>query len=527
MVHFIELRTTNNMECHKIMLRRIFSCLAVLVFLCPVVYPFTSNAKKPQIVAAHYAPWFRGPVKGSWTFQLGKKNIKTAYKPLLGYYNSLDPNVLSKHITWATQYGINTFMIEWPGEDTPNWYSVPDEAMKVFVKNPNFEKIDFFFVYSLVSGLRDADEPSLARVNLNENHRVNKLLSDFRYASRMYFKRSNYLRIQGRPVIYLWAVTLTTGNLKKTVAKLRNTVKAETGKDPYIIADTVLMYTDPNPSLVKIFDAAMPYAMLKYQGNPPKKYELKDSIPTIHQRYRYFTYALEDLGVDFVPAVFPGFDATGAPWCYDNNKRLKTPKVLRSTPSFKDFVIKSKSWVDPDISMIYVTSWSEWNEGTNIEPSQQFKFKYLDALQKGLRRKPPFEIPPYKITFRFKRVVKPGNHSDDRNLAAAFDAIDFMDANLKLLGSIDIGTTAAGDHLGWGWYGRESEGADGPNFVWAGTSQKFATVRLDIPQGTKFLMLKIKQIENQTTKVFLDWKLLSEIPSELPYQWTVHLIPLW
>jgi len=519
-------RATNYMDNLKDMYRRIISFLAAWLLLCPLAFSFTDNAKKPEIVAAHYAPWFRGPVEGSWTFQLGKKHIRTAYKPILGYYNSLNRSVLSKHIEWATKYGINTFMIEWPGEDTPNWYSVPDEAMKVFTQNPDFNKIDFFFVYSFLSGLQKTGEPPLSRVNLKDNKRVNKLLSDFRYASRMYFKRSNYLKIQGRPVIYLWAVTLTTGNLKNTVNKLRNVVKAETGKDPYIIADTVMMYTDPKPSLVKIFDAAMPYAMLKYQGKPPKNYTLKDSIPTIFQRYRYFAYTLEDLGVDFIPTVFPGFDAEGAPWCYDSNKRLKTPTVKRSTPGFKDFIVKAKSWVDPDINMIYITSWSEWNEGTNIEPSQQFKFKYLDALRKGLSKKPAFEIPPYKITFRFKRVIKPGN-DDDRNLAAAFDTIDFMDANLKLLDSIDVGTEKEGDHLGWGWYGREIEGPEGPNFVWAGTKQKFATLRLDIPQGTKFLMLRIKQIENQVTKVFLDWKWLADIPAELPYHWTVHLVPLW
>jgi hypothetical protein len=514
------------MESLNAMFRRILPLIFLSLLLCPLAFSFSGYAKKPKIVAAHYAPWFRGPVEGSWTFQLGKKNIKTAYKPLLGYYNSLNRSVLSKHIEWATKYGINTFMIEWPGEDKPDWYSVPDEAMKVFIQNPDFNKIDFFFVYSFLSGLQKNGEPPLARVNLNDNKRINKLLSDFRYASRTYFKRSNYLRIAGRPVIYLWAVTLTNGNLKKTVNKIRNTVKAETGKDPYIIADTVLMYTDPKPSLVKIFDAAMPYAMLKYQGRPPKSYALKESISTVSSRYRYFAYALEDLGVDFIPTVFPGFDATGAPWCYDSNKRLKTPKVKRSASGFKEFIIKAKSYVDPDISMLYITSWSEWNEGTNIEPSQQFKFKYLDALRKGLAKQPAFKAPPYKITFRFKRIVNPGNN-DDRQLAVAFDTIDFVDANLKPLGSLDIGSIAAGDTLGWGWYGRESEGSDGPNFVWAGSKQKFATIRTDIPGGTKYLMLKIKQVENQVTKVFLDWKWLADIPSELPYHWTVHLVPLW
>jgi hypothetical protein len=326
-------------------------------------------------------------------------------------------------------------------------------------------------------------------------------------------------------VIYLWAVTRAKGNLKKTVNRLRATVKAETDKDPYIIADTVLMNTDPQPSLVKIFDAAMPYAMLKYQGKPPKNYALKDTISTISQRYRYFAYSLEDLGVDFVPTVFPGFDAEGAPWCYDNNKRLKTPTVKRSAPSFREFIVKAKSWVDPDIDMIYITSWSEWNEGTNIEPSQQFKFKYVSALKKGLSKRPAYKIPSYKITFRFKRVVK-RSKSDDRNLAAAFDKIDFMDSNLKVLDTIDFGTVEAEDYLGWGWYGRENEGAEGANFVWAGTEQKFATLRLDIPQGTKYLMLRVKQIEEQLIKIFMDRKLLSEIPSEHANHWAVHLVPL-
>jgi hypothetical protein len=477
------------------------------------------------IVAAHYAPWYRGPGGGNWSFQLGKKTLRTAYKPLLGYYNNLSPSVLNKHITWAEKYGINTFMIEWNGQDTLDFFSPLDISMQAFLQNPNFKRIDFFFVYSLVSALKLPGDPEFAPVDLNRRAALDKMVTDFRYASRYYLQLSHYLKIDKRPVIYLWAVPLAQGNLKKAVIRVRNVVKAETGQDPFIIADVVSMTSDPDPAVIRHFDAVMPYLMLEVNGYPPQNYALKDSTDAVIERYRFFHYACQDLETHFVPAVFPGFDAVGAPWCYDGNKRLTTPTVKRTVPAFKEFVVQAKSFVDPEINMLYITSWSEWNEGTNIEPSTRFKYKYLNALKKSLARPPSEQPASNRLRFKFSRVVKPiGN--DNRLLGASFQWVEFLDADLNPLLTLDIGTPKARKSMGWGWYQNENEPPDGATFCWAGGKKKYATLYVDVPSGARFLKLILRQVDDQRTTIHIDDRWITQIQGNHAWRWAQHIISL-
>ncbi len=498
---------------------------AVLLLFGLSASGLASNGSEELIVAAHYAPWYRGPGGGNWSFQLGKKSIRTAYKPLLGYYDNLNPSVLNKHIAWAEKYGINTFMIEWNGQDTLDFYSPLDVSMQAFLQNPNFKQIDFFFVYSLISALKLPGDPAFAPVDLNRRAVVDKMVADFRYASRDYLQRSNYLKIKERPVIYLWSVPLAHGNLRKAVIRLRNVIKAETGLDPFIIADVVSMYADPDPAVIKHFDAVMPYLMLEVNGYPPQNYALKDSTDTVIERYRFFHYACRDLQVHFVPAVFPGFDAVGAPWCYDGKRRLTTPTVKRTVPAFKEFVIQAKSFVDPELNMLYITSWSEWNEGTNIEPSTKFKYKYLNALKNGLAR-PASERPaPHRLRFKFARVVNPvGN--DDRLLGASFQWIEFLDAGLNPLLTLDIGTSKVRRSMGWGWYQNENESPDGTTFCWAGGKEKFATLYVDVPPDARFLKLILRQVDDQRITIHLDDRWITQIQTNHAWSWAQHIIPL-
>ncbi len=502
-------------------LHRITAFSLLLLLLLPAA---ASVAKKELIVAAHYAPWYRGAgPEGNWSFRLGSRNIQTAYKPLLGYYNNLNPSVLNQHITWAKNYGINTFMIEWNGQDTYEFYSPLDISMQAFVQNPNFKEIDFFLVYSLISGLKRPNDPPFTPVDLNKSRVMDKLLSDFRYAGRYYMKRGNYLKIHKRPVVYLWSVPLTKGSLKKAVKRLRNVIKAETGQDPYLIADVVAMYTDPDPSMTKHFDAVMPYLMLEVNGYPPQSYKLKDSIDTVTERYRYFNYVCQDLEVDFIPAVFPGFDAVGAPWCYEGNDSLSTPTVKRTTSSFKSLVTQAKSFVDKNVNMLYVTSWSEWNEGTNIEPSVQFRHKYLKALKAGLESEASEKPARNRLKFKFRRVVDlPGN--DDRKLGASFQLVEFLDANLNPLLTLDIGTDEVRKSMGWGWYGNEYDPSYEATFCWAGKKERLATLYINVPAQSKYLKVIMSGVENQMTTIHLDDRWLTNIQTNLPYRWSQHLL---
>jgi len=475
-------------------------------------------ASKDIIVAVHYAPWFKGTADIGWTQWVGTKKVHTAYTPLLGYYDNRTRAVLSTHIEWATAYGIDAFMIEWWGLPSGKFRAGIDDVVRPFLANPDFKKIKFFFVYSFVQALRKDGEPTFPVIDLDDAERVAKLVSDFKYVARTYFNQPNQLKIGGKPVVYLWAISSSKGNFKVAMTKLRNAVKAVAGTDLYIIGDELGFGGTPDLVRTPCLDAVMPYMMIK-GGKPIRNYKIEATIDDIESQYRTARNVCADLGVKFIPLGFAGFNAVGAPWCYDDAGKLATPVVARSVSGFKSFVQKAKEMIDPDLRMFYITSWSEWNEGTNIEPSREFNFDYLKVVKSELSRFTPSPLPD-TVKFAFKRVWNPSG-PDDRLLAAAFDKVEFLDAQGKVLLKLDIGTNAARAYMGIGFSGNETGTGEVKNFCWAEGRLKFATLHLGLPAGASSIRFKVWQIPNQSIDLFLNGKKLGSFPVQTPWQWTL------
>ena len=480
-------------------------------------------APKDVIVAAAYYPWYKGTGEG-WVQWVGSKKVRTAYTPLLGYYDNRWPKTLSKHITWATAYGIDAFMIEWCGLAGGGFPASYDDVVQRFLDNPDFKKIKFFFVYSFSQALRKDGEPTAPVINLDDPERVNKLVSDYKYVARTYFTQPNQLKIDGRPVTYLWAIRNTKGNFKAAMAKLRRAVKSVCGSDPYIIGEE--MYYGSPPGLVRTsaLDAVMPYMMLKGE-TPIRNYKIEETIDDVVSQYKGARLVCADLGVKFVPAGFAGFNAAGAPWCYDKLGKLTTPVVARSVSGFKTFVQKARGAIDPSLRMFLLTSWSEWNEGTNIEPAKEFGLRYLNVVKSELASFTPVPLPKDTVKFAFKRVWNPPG-SDNRLLAAAFDKVEILDAAGHVLLKVDIGTSAARSSMGIGFFFDETgwDGAD--NFCWAGDQLKYATLHLDLPAMAASVRFKVAQLPDQYIDVFLNGKNLGRFPVQVPREWTSYTATL-
>jgi hypothetical protein len=475
-------------------------------------------ASKEAIVAVHYAPWFTGYNDYGWFQWVGKKRVHTAYTPLLGYYDNRTPATLSKHIDWATTHGIDAFMIEWCGMAGSGFPASMDWVVNRFPKNPDFKKIKFFFVYSFIAALRKDGEPTFPVIDLDDPERVDKLVSDFKYAAETYFNQPNQLRIDGRPVTYLWAIASSKGNFKAAVTKLRNAVKAVCGKDPFIVGEELFYGSTPNLVRTPCLDAVMPYMMIK-GSKPIRFYKVEATIDDIVAQYKGARLVCDDLGVKFIPLAFAGFNPVGAPWCYDEDGKLATPVVARSVSGFKSFVQKAKAAIDPDLRMFYLTSWSEWNEGTNIEPAQEFGFSYLDVVKSELIRFTPIPLPKDTLKFAFKRLWNPPG-PDERLLAVAFDKVEILDAADKVLLKVDIGAAAARAVMGIGFSGDETGWAGAANYCWAGDRYKFATLHLDLPADAAAVRFRVAQIPNQAVDLSLNGKALGTFPVETPMAWT-------
>ncbi len=503
----------------------------LILFLFPLIALNAIGVEEGEennntIVAAHYMTSFRGPNSGTWVLPLGNKMVSPTFTPLLGFYDLRDQKVLSKHIEWAKKYRINTFMFEWPGLPQGEYQSSYDDAVSLFLLNPDFKKINFYFVYSFILGLRRIGDGTFDPVDFDNSKHVNKLLDDFTYASMMYFAQPNYLKIEGRPVVYLWATAMSQGNFKNAIKKLRKTIKKHTGKNPFLIADDRAWWNgSPDFDSTPLYDAIMPYILLKNEGQPPMDYDLSDVIEETVRQHAFWSNACSDLGIDYIPSVYPGFDAYGAPWCYNEQNEPTTPVVTRTPKAFKKFINLAEKYIDPEINMFYITSWNEWYEGTNIEPSKEFGFSYLKAAKKAVKRISKTQIPKNEIKLEFRQVTNPEG-PDERLLGAAFDYIEFLDIAQNPILRFDLGTAAVRVNLGIGWYEDETWDFDNENFVWAGMRKKSAKLHIDLPLETKYIRLCILCLDEQETSISIDDKFVAKITTDIPWSWTTYLVDI-
>lgn len=501
-------------------------CLTLGILLFQTAVQAQEATKKEDIiVAAHYAPWFAGE-EGGWRFRLGEKVLRTPYTPLLGDYDNRDPKILSQHIKWANRYGVNTFMIEWCGMPRGDFFASTDYIVSLFPENPDFANINFYFVYSFASGLRREGEENFSAVDFDDKNVVNKLIKDIEFAASNYFPLPNHLKIDGKPVIYLWAVNLATGNLKKAIAKLRKTILRKYNLELFLIADEVGWSTVPDLSRTTLFDAVMPYIMIKFEGQPPKNYSLKSSLKEIIPQQQYWSNVCDDLMIDYIPGIFPGFNGKGSPFCYDDNYKRSTPVVSRSRSGFSNFILNAKGLIDTDVNMLYITSWSEWNEGTNIEPSNEFGYAYLKVLNKALRKKSKTKPAKDLIRFNFKKYFDPEG-ADSRLLSVAFDYVKFLNSSQEVITRIDLGTNEARKYLGFGWFANEYKwGKTTRDFVWAGMKRKYATIHLNVPSKAKYMKVRFLHGKPQAVTVYLNSVELTSFKATNPWNWETQIIEL-
>ena len=83
-------------------------------------------------------------------------------------------------------------------------------------------------------------------------------------------------------------------------------------------------------------------------------------------------------GKIFIPTVAPGFDNI-----YDYRNTQKAPVIYRDPEGFRLYIkeviknFKSK--------ILFITSFNEWFEGTQLEPAQSYDKVYLEILKEELK----------------------------------------------------------------------------------------------------------------------------------------------
>lgn len=272
--------------------------LAAAVLACGVIAWISSADPLPDVlVGAHYYPWYHC---GAWSQFLDPATGEPAAlgeMPTLGRYDSRDPAVISQHIEWAVQHGVDFFVMSWwgPGHETDNL--LRDE----FLQNERAHKIRFAIQYESVGRLAtEAMKNGEEDLALNLDVFGGRFVDDIVYAAEAYFNHPQYLRVGGRPVVFLYAVQHYVGDLAWV-----DTLRSELGRrghDAYIVAD-VVGWNPPRRDLMRQFDAVTAYNMFAYD---PSK--LSDFALNVSVKFAEYRRAADEEGVGFVPSAIPGYD---------------------------------------------------------------------------------------------------------------------------------------------------------------------------------------------------------------------------
>jgi glycoprotein endo-alpha-1,2-mannosidase len=288
------------------------------------------HLRVPMVLAFYY-PWYGNPRGKSgqlyhWSDVTYQGIGSSTYYPLFGPYDSQDEGLIGAHMELAKASGIDGFICSWWGIDT-----FEDRSFKQILKVANPKGFNVTIYYETVR-------------EIGPDQMVNELA----YVVRSYSNEPSFLKIDGRPVIFLYAISAYHRDAAFW-QDIISRVKGSTGVDPLYIADT--------------FDMAYASAFDGFHTYNPIGIKVGD----LNNTYSDQAKAARIAGKIWAATVCPGYD----------DRKIRSPGtyVSRQDGAYYNLTWGSAIGSDPDI--VLICTWNEWHEGTNIEPSREFEFKYL------------------------------------------------------------------------------------------------------------------------------------------------------
>lgn len=318
-------------------MRQIFRVIIILLTLFFLFKMPPASAQNGPLVLAFYYAWFD---QNTWT---SGQAADSPAEP----YNSADRATIERQVAQAQSVGIDAFVQSWYGpQEAGNQTETNFRTLLDVAQAKGFKAAVDFEVSSPFLGSVFAVTDALA-----------KLLAT-------HTQHPAYLRYQGQPVIFFWRQQQFS---VEQWAAIRNQV------DPnhtslWIAEGTELAYQS-------VFDGHHLYS-IAWAASPA------DQLAKWGERVRSYA-ATNGLKRLWVATAMPGYDDTHLP-------RANAFAVPRRNGDYYRETWRGAVASQPD--MIIITSFNEWPEGTQLEPSVTYGNLYLDVTRElvaALRGSPP------------------------------------------------------------------------------------------------------------------------------------------
>jgi hypothetical protein len=326
----------------------------------------TSSTTGQKILMMHYMPWYTTPaVSGEWSGhwrgwrsehhpdQTGTNSLPdiwSHYHPLIGPYDSSDPDVLECHLLQMKLAGIDGVIPAWNGIGEVADYPAGHRATRALFDTAGRLGMKFSVCYEDRSIQLMVDWKKLPPDQIT-NHLAQTML----WLQQEWFTKPQYLQYHGHPLLlnfgpmYLkdkavWDTAFRSISNRPSFYPLHHLWKTVGGNGGF-----TWVHRDP------------------WDGTPTEA-RIRERIGEV------FTYCSTNRD-EVIVSAFPGFNDV-----YDQHYQsldYRGGKTLQETLD----VAMAGPW-----ELIQLVTWNDYGEGTMIEPTHEFGYRFLEIVQQARRK---------------------------------------------------------------------------------------------------------------------------------------------
>ena len=319
-------------------------------------------AEKPHVVdpshrmiLAHYMPWYVAkPFSQVWGWHWtmnhfdpeqvanGKRPIASHFYPLIGPYDSGDPDVLEYHLLLMKAAGIDGVIVDWYGLEDFRDYRILHRNTQRLVDQVERLGMKFAICYE------DQTIPALVEASrIATDNRVAHAAGEIEWLVEHWFPLTSYVRVDGRPVLLSFG---QTGLTDEEWTQCLESVKLP-----------VAYFSEHNrrDAALGAFDWPIPKEGL-------------DAIERFRKSSRAWPHS--------IAVAFPRFlDIYAEANVHESWGRIDDHRGTTFKTSIEQTLPTAST-------LIQIATWNDWGEGTMIEPSHEFGYRDLEILQETRRK---------------------------------------------------------------------------------------------------------------------------------------------